>query len=124
LASLNRYEEALSRLNLALESDPGNADARENLGLLFFKRGLYPAAAEQLRKATALNPSRASAFLYLGEALNRMDEVDMAMEALERSIELRPSARAYYLAGILYDRKRQPGVAAEMYRKAEELGGW
>ncbi len=46
------------------------------------------------------------------------------MEALERSVELRPSARAFYTIGILFDRKRQPDIAQAMYRKAEELGGW
>jgi Tfp pilus assembly protein PilF len=53
-----------------------------------------------------------------------MDQVDAAMEALERSVEIRPSPRGYYTMGILYDRKKQPEVAKEMYRKAEELGGW
>ena len=56
--------------------------------------------------------------------MNRADDVDAAVAALERSNELRPSARAYYILGILYDRKKQPNFAQSMYRKAEELGGW
>ncbi len=46
------------------------------------------------------------------------------MEALERSSELRPSARAYYAMGIVYDRRKQPELAEVLYRKAKELGGW
>ena len=56
--------------------------------------------------------------------LNHMDEIDGAMEALERSAELRPSPRAFYTMGILYDRKKQPDLAEVMYRRAKELGGW
>ncbi len=124
LASLGRYREAEEKLRRALDVDPKNADARENLGLVYFKKGLYAAAAAELRRAADLEPDRATAYLYLAEALNHMDEVDAAIEAAERSIELRASPRAYYTLGILFDRKKQPGLARRMYRKAEELGGW
>ena len=77
-----------------------------------------------MRRAAELDPTRATAYLYLGDALNRMDEVDAALEALERSLEIKASPRAYYTLGILYDRKHQPDLAHAMYRKAEELGGW
>lgn len=123
-ASLGHYREAKERLEQALHADPKNADARENLGLVYFKKGLYGQAAEELRRATELDESRGSAYLYLGEALNHMDDVDGAMAALERSIELRPNARAFYALGIIYDRKKQPDLAEVMYRKAKELGGW
>jgi tetratricopeptide (TPR) repeat protein len=56
--------------------------------------------------------------------LNRLNQVDEAIAALERSVELKPSPRAYYTLGILHDRKKQPTLAQAMYRKAEEMGGW
>jgi tetratricopeptide (TPR) repeat protein len=69
-----------------------------------------------------MDPDNASAHYYRGDALNRLGRVDEAMEALLRSLELRPgNARAYYAMGILYDKKHLPGQAAEMYRKAREL---
>lgn len=124
LASLGRYREAEEKLAAALHSDPKNADARENLGLVYFKKGLYVDAAEELRLAAEIDPTRASAFLYLGEALNRLDDLEGAMTALSSSVELKESARAYYAMGIVYDRMNQKGAAHSMYRKAEELGGW
>jgi len=124
LASLGRYREAEAKLTRALDSDPKNADARENLGLVYFKKGLYTEAATELSRAADLDPERASAFLYLGEALNHLDEIDAAMEALERSVRIRPMARAYYTLGILHDRMKRPDLAQKMYHKADELGGW
>jgi tetratricopeptide (TPR) repeat protein len=91
---------------------------------VYFKKGLYALAADELRRAVELDEARASAFLYLGEALNRLDQLDEAMGALERSVELRPSPRAFYTMGIIFDRKRQPDLAEAMYRKAEALGSW
>jgi tetratricopeptide (TPR) repeat protein len=124
LASLGRYGEAEEKLAEALHSDPKDADTRENLGLVHYKRGLYAEAAEELRIAADLDPERATAFLYLGEALNRIDDLEGALAALKRSAEIQPSARAYYAMGIVYDRLDQKGAAQAMYRKAEELGGW
>jgi len=124
LASLGRYGEAEAKLMQALNTDPKNTDARENLGLVYFKKGLYAEAAVELRRAAELETERASAFLYLGEALNHLNDIDAAMEALERSVEIKPSPRAYYTMGILYDRRKRPDLARAMYRKAEELGGW
>ncbi|NIR45129.1 MAG: tetratricopeptide repeat protein [Gemmatimonadetes bacterium] len=124
LASLGRYGEAEEKLAEALRSDPKEADIRENLGLVHYKRGLYAEAAEELRIAADLDPQRARALLYLGEALNRIDDLEGALTALRRSVEIQPSARAYYAMGIVYDRMNQKGAAQAMYHKAEELGGW
>ena len=63
-----------------------------------------------------------AAFFYRGEALNRLGRTEEAMPVLERATVLQPSnARAFYLLGILYDRKHLPEEAALMYRKAREL---
>jgi len=124
LASLGRYREAEAKLMQALATDPQNPDARENLGLVYFKKGLYAEAAVELRRAAELEAERASAFFYLGEALNHLNDIDAAMEALQRSVEIKPAPRAYYTMGILYDRMKRPDLAQAMYRKAEELGGW
>jgi Flp pilus assembly protein TadD len=62
--------------------------------------------------------------LYLGEALNRLEDLKGAMSALKQSIELQPSPRACYALGIVYDRLHEREMADEMYRKAEDLGGW
>ena len=47
--------------------------------------------------------------------------INEALDALQRSVQLQPTnTRAYYLMGILYDRKRLPEQAMAMYKKARE----
>jgi Flp pilus assembly protein TadD len=49
--------------------------------------------------------------------------VDEALDMLLRATQLQPdNARAYYVMGILYDKKSRAQEAAAMYRKAREVG--
>lgn len=122
LAPEGEYAAAEATLRQVLRSDSQNPDAREDLGLLYLKKGLPAKAAEELRRLTEVDQMRASAYLYLGEALSRIDEVDQAMAAFERLLELQPSSlEALYKLGVLYDRSLQPELAEKVYRKAREL---
>ncbi len=122
LAPEGEYAAAEATLRQVLRSDSQNPDARENLGLLYLKKGLPAKAAEELRQLTEVDHTRASAYLYLGEALSRIDEVDQAMAAFKKLLELQPSSpEGHYKLGVLYDRSLQPELAAQVHRKAREL---
>jgi Flp pilus assembly protein TadD len=55
--------------------------------------------------------------------LNQLSRVDEALEMLARAVQLQPNnTRAYYVMGILYDKKGRPQEAAAMFRKAREVG--
>ena len=116
------YAAAEATLRQLLCSDSQNPDAREDLGLLYLKKGLPAKAAEELRLLTEVDQTRASAYLYLGEALSQINEVDQAMAAFKRLLELQPSSpEGHYKLGVLYDRSLQPELAEQVYRKAREL---
>ena len=65
-----RPDLALPELQKLVALDPGNADARGNLGVLLFFRGDYKDAVPQLRAAVNLQPGlwKLQALLGLGEA--------------------------------------------------------
>lgn len=122
LCSLSRFDQAERELRRAQKLDPARADVYVHLGILYFKRGLYAQADIELRKATDLAPNNALAFLYRGEALNQMNRVDEALEMTSRAVSLdATSSRSYYLMGILYDKKRMPQQAMDMYRRSREI---
>ncbi len=122
LAPEVEYAAAEATLRQVLRSDSQNPDAREDLGLLYLKKGLPAKAAEELRRLTEVDHTRASAYLYLGEALSRIDEVDQAMAAFKKLLELQPgSPEGLYKLGVLYDRSLEPELAAQVYRKARKL---
>ena len=122
LCSLSRFDQAERELRRAQKLDASRADVYLHLGIVYFKRGLYAQADAELRKATDLAPNSALAYLYRGESLNQIGRVDEALEMASRALTLDPSnSRSYYLMGILYDRKRMPQQAMDMYRRSREV---
>ena len=88
------------------------------------RRGLWSEAVPHLRRASEVDPGRAAAWFYLGEALNHVDELDGAQAAYERAVELEPrNARALYGLGIVLDRLNRPDDATRMYRRSREAAG-
>ncbi len=120
--ALGRFGEADVVIAKALRLDSANVQARAGEAILAFRKGLYAAAEVQLKAVCEENPSHAPAHFYRGEALNRLDRVEEALETMERTIQLQPrNWRAYHTLGILYDRKEDRERASEMYRRAREL---
>jgi tetratricopeptide (TPR) repeat protein len=119
LIALGRYEQAEREFRRAQKLDPSRADVFVHAGILQFKRGLYLQGDLELRKALELRPDDPLPHFYRGECLNQLSRVDEALDALQRSVQLQPTnARAYYLMGIQYDKKRLPELAMAMYKKA------
>lgn len=117
-----RYDDAEREYKRAQKLDPSRPDVHVQLGILYYKRGLYQQADVELKKATDLDPDNGTAFFYRGEAMNQMSRVDLALEYLTRAAQLQPAnARAFYLMGILYDKKHMPEQAMAMYRKSREI---
>jgi Flp pilus assembly protein TadD len=64
------------------------------------------------------------AYQYLGDALNHVDDLQGALQAYHRSVELGPdNGNALYGLGVVYDRLNQPEEAAQMYRRSREMAG-
>jgi Flp pilus assembly protein TadD len=124
LAALGRFDAADEHIKTAARLDPESVSVRANLAILAFRRGLYEVAEAELRWVCERDPKHGSAHFYRGEALNRMGRVDEALDALEKTRELQPwNHRIFYTMGMLYDKKHEPQMAAEMYRRAREATG-
>ena len=122
LVTLTKYDQAEREYRRAQKLDPARADVYAQLGILYYKRGLYSQAEVELQKAIDLDSENGLAYFYRGESLNHLMRVDEALDSLLRSTVLQPdNARAFYLMGILYDKKRMPEQAMSMYRRAREL---
>jgi Flp pilus assembly protein TadD len=122
LTSLARYEEAEGMLRRAQKVDADDLRVRLAVGVLYFRRGLYAQAETELRWVCARNRENGAAFYYHGEALNRLDRYDEAVQSLQRAATLMPNdPKPVYTLGHLFDRKHQPEEAAEMYRRARRL---
>ena len=113
---------AVEAYRSVLEVEPDNAEAHFNLGLVVSRKGLWSQAIPHLRRAIQTDPTRAIVYVYLGEALNHVDDLHGALQAFQHAAELRPNnAKALYGMGIILDRMNRPEEAAQMYRRSRDL---
>ena len=75
LGSLGNYAAARRDLERLLTVSPDHGEALTALGIVLSRRGLWGEAATMLRKAVSLDAARSAAWYYLGEALNRLDDL-------------------------------------------------
>ena len=124
LGAQGRFAAARTDLEYALTLDPDNLTLRSALGMVLLRKGLWGDAVPHLRTVVEAESWSPTAWFYLGEALNHVDDLDGALAAFTRAAELDPRhARALYGQGVVLDRLRRPDDAARMYRRSREVAG-
>jgi tetratricopeptide (TPR) repeat protein len=73
--------------------NPLQANKDLKIGMLYFKKGSYKAAAGRFREATKWNPNLAEAWLRLGEAEEKRKNAQDAKEAYAKYLEVQPQAK-------------------------------
>jgi tetratricopeptide (TPR) repeat protein len=73
--------------------NPLEAERDVKVGLFYYKKSNYKAAANRFREATLWNPSLAEAFLRLGESEEKLNNKKAAQEAYAKYLELAPDAK-------------------------------
>ena len=68
--------------------DPLRADKSVEIGTFYLKRGNYDAAIERFQDATHFQPKLARPYSLLGEAYERKGEVDKALAAYRKYLEV------------------------------------
>ena len=89
---MERFEEADEHLSRALELDPSNPFAWQNVAELHRKQGRYEEALEWFEKVLAKDASNALAQAGLGVSLYELKRYEPALGAMDRAIELAPDA--------------------------------
>lgn len=73
--------------------NPIQAQQELRVGDFYWKKGSHKAAALRYQEATRWNPSYAEAWLKLGEAKEKLKEIDQAREAYQKYLEVEPGGR-------------------------------
>jgi Flp pilus assembly protein TadD len=122
LGAMGRYAGARADLEQALALEPSNITVRSALGIVLLRKGLWADAIPHLRRVVEVESWSPTAWFYLGEALNHVDDLDGALAAFARAAEIDPHhAKALYGQGIVLDRLRRPEDATHMYRRSREV---
>jgi tetratricopeptide (TPR) repeat protein len=117
-----RYDEARTRYQQAIELAPTESLYHSNLGWAHLKLEEYDQAVEAFQRAVALSPNSQVDQANLGEAYYQMGEYDLALAAFEQAVRLAPGyAWAHNRWGdMLYDQALYL-EAAEKYQDAIDL---
>jgi tetratricopeptide (TPR) repeat protein len=104
LAAKGQDEAAIAEWKKALEINPEDPMANNNLGTHLLKRGQLDEAIPHFEKAVALKPDYADAQNNLGIVLLQKGKVDKAIEHLEKAEGINPrNTQTYYnLGAALY----------------------
>jgi len=88
---------ALAEFEEVIRIEPGNAEARANMGIVLIRKGATERAADVLDEATRLDPQDRSAFNSLGAIRKQMGDYGAALAAFDHALQIDPD---YALARV------------------------
>lgn len=121
---------AIAATKMLLKAVPDDAAAWSSLASLHGRAKQYDLQEKAARRAIALDPALASAYLNLGNALLESGKIADARSAYEKAATLAPAdPRTHYSVGLAEERAGKLEAAARQYRKAVEtdpryVNGW
>ena len=111
--------QARHALEEVLQSDSRSPAALFQLGELDLNQGDYAKAAEHLKLAREVRPNDATAAFYEGQALEKLNNLPAARDALEASLRLNPGQfAARVLLGRIYLELSNPTSAEDQFEAA------
>jgi tetratricopeptide (TPR) repeat protein len=84
------HEQALRRIDLALQKNPNSAPALNSRGIALCAQSRYDEALASFSRAVSLRPDFAEAHSNRGNALRELGRFDEAIKSYDRAIKLRP----------------------------------
>ncbi len=107
---------------LAIELDPTNDAAYNNLGLALFGQGKLDEAEEALKKAIQLNDRRSQACYNLGMVLEKEGKLEEAAQFYNQAVTIDPkNASAHYYLGIYLYHTENFDEAVTAFRQAVQI---
>lgn len=105
------HPRAISFFRAAIAQDPSLADAYTNLGVTLFMTKQFDAAVVALDESFKLRPDNAENLLNLGYARWRTYDMQGAVDALQRAVELFDQPLAHIALGSVYHEMGNPAGA-------------
>jgi len=82
------FDEAVAQYKIALSIDPNHRRARNNLGVCYYKMGLYSEAKDQFLQLVDSRPDEPSYYLNLMESLHQCSELEESQKAYDKWVKL------------------------------------
>lgn len=122
LLSSNQLEEAAAALSRAIELDPKNIDAYNNLAIVRGRQQNYKAVISILDKAYLISNKNPKIFFNRGYAKGFLNDFEGALKDFNKVIELEPgNGQAYVLRGRVYSSMGKLTEACADFLKAKAM---
>jgi len=118
---LNRWQDAEATYLQAVRLSPDDWFAVNDLAAFFFRTGQLEKAAAQFLRAAGIAPDNYKAWNNLGGVYYDLGRYREAQQALQKSIDIHPSASAYSNLGSVLQDSGQYLQATTMFEKALQL---
>jgi tetratricopeptide (TPR) repeat protein len=105
-----RYKDARKSFERALKLDSRNAEAYNNLGVVYYLQKKYGGAEKDYRKAIELNGNSASFYSNLGQAYFSDKKFSRAAVEFSRAVQLDPE---------VFERASRNGITAQLSSPAD-----
>ena len=100
-------ESAVKQYQKIIETNPNDAEARYNIGAIYYSEKKYDESKVQLQKAIEIYPDFSEAYYGLGLVYYAEANYDKAIEAFSKAIQIDPrNYEAIYQLGIVYNIKK------------------
>ena len=116
----NKPERAQELFLQAIQLQPYYWHAYQRMGSFLFSAGRFDEAIPYYQRITEMMPDNAGAFSDLGAVHYMLNQFESAALAMQKSLELAPTAIAYSNAGASLFLLRRFEEAVDMYQKAVE----
>ncbi len=116
---LRRDDDAKATLKHAAERAPTDAEVPYDLGRIYYQQGRHAEAAEQLRRATTLDPDSFKAWDALGLATEALGNVGEAQQLYLKAIALVHKAHPHY--DVVYANFADLMIKVGDYQRAFDL---
>ena len=117
-----KMDSALIAIQKAVKINPKDAEAHNNMSLIYFKLKLFEKAIKSSKKAIELKPDFVNAHNNLGIILQKIEKFEQAEFRFKKAIELNSDyAEAHYNLGTSSQRLGKLDKAEESYKKVIEL---
>ena len=117
-----RLDEAADAYRRILEADPKEADALNNLGIIFAQRGDFAAASDCLARALEVRPDSSETRSNLANLYVKLGRTDEAAETYRKALDANPqNVDALNNLGVLYEKQGRHAEAAYYWERQHEL---
>jgi len=115
-------ESAVKQYKKIIETNPNDAEAYYNIGVVYYGEKKYDSAKAQFQKAIEIYPNFSEAYYSLGAVYYAETNYDKAIEAFSKAIQIDPrNYEAIYQLGIVHNIKKDKIQALMQVNKLKAI---